>query len=101
MAINNTTAVYKLSVINTLASIVNGEKYEKPNLQKIVDINTADYDLYKGTYKTNAHYTITITKENNELWVKSTDVMIWAEIPKKFRIYPMSETQFFGKAVKC
>ena len=82
--------VDKISI--DLAAIVFGEKYEVPEVRRAIKVDPRIYDTYVGQYELAPDFILTITKEDNRLFVQATG-------QPKFEIYPESEIKFFLKAV--
>jgi CubicO group peptidase (beta-lactamase class C family) len=78
-----------------LAAIVFGEKYQLPPRWKAVTVDPKTYDRYVGRYQKtdDAKFTITITKENGQLWDRLGDDPGAATMVLR----PLSETKFFNK----
>ncbi|MFA5075177.1 MAG: serine hydrolase [Candidatus Babeliales bacterium] len=77
-----------------LEAIIFGEKYEIPKKLIVISINPEVYNQYVGDYKLKENFFLTITKENNKLFVQATG-------QSKFQIYPESETKFFYKYINA
>ena len=79
--------------INTnLAALLFGEEAEWPKEHKVVEVDPKIYEAYVGKYELNPNFILTISKENDRLFVQATG-------QPKFEIFPESETKFFLKAV--
>jgi CubicO group peptidase (beta-lactamase class C family) len=73
-----------------------GQELKVPRLAEevVAEVDPSGYDIYIGEYKLNQAAIITVTKENNKLFVQLTG-------QPKFEIFPRSETEFFLKVVKA
>lgn len=83
----------------TIVSLVSVDRsspisWEKTNLpvpeKKKIDLPAAMLDQYTGVYPINSRFSVTITREGNQLWAKGTG-------QERFQIFPESSIAFFAK----
>jgi len=74
-----------------LAAILFGEKFDLPESYKIAEVDPIIYDAYIGKYALVNGDTITVTKENERLFIETL------AMPMRIEIFPESETKFFVK----
>ena len=75
-----------------LAAILFEEPYELPEEKKVAQIDNNIYDLYVGTYQLEPKIFLSVTNEDNHLFVEATG-------QGTIEVFPESETRFFSKSI--
>jgi len=75
-----------------IAAIIFGKKYEMPKKRVAIKVDPKVYDTYVGRYELKPDFILSITKEEDQLFVQATG-------QGKIAIFPESETKFFCKDV--
>ncbi len=65
---------------------------ETPKERKAIQLDPAVYDAYVGEYELAPNFSITVTREGNQIFGQATG-------QPKFELFPESETRFFLKVV--
>jgi CubicO group peptidase (beta-lactamase class C family) len=68
------------------------ERHPLKKVRTTVTVDSSTLDSYTGTYQITAAFSITVTKEGDQLMTQATG-------QQKFPVYPESETKFFLKVV--
>ncbi len=71
-----------------------GVNYKPPVIRKEITLEPGILKHYTGKYQLNPQMTLTVTTEGSRIFVQATGQM-------KIEIFPVSETEFFLKAIKA
>jgi CubicO group peptidase (beta-lactamase class C family) len=100
IALSNTVPATLGQMSERLAALLFGEKYELPQeevpqaARKEIKVDPKIFDAYVGEYQLAPNFTMTVTKEGDQLMVLPTG-------QSKSQIFPESETKFFSKVVNA
>ncbi len=79
-------------IVRDLSAILFGEPYEMPSSPVAVTVDPVLYERYVGTYQFMPEFQVSVTVENNQLYVQGTGQPIIA-------LYPISETEYFSRII--
>ncbi|MBI3681550.1 MAG: serine hydrolase [Acidobacteria bacterium] len=79
-------------VARDLGAISHGEKYDLPQLRKVISLNPAVFDSYTGKYELAPNVVMTVSREGARFLTQVTG-------QPQVEIYPESEAKFFVKVV--
>ena len=92
-AINNYKKSYKLDPNNTNAiDVLKRIGVDTESLTKPLEVDTEILDLYVGQYELQPNFILTVSREEQRLFVQATG-------QGKVEVFPMSETKFYSKIV--
>jgi hypothetical protein len=75
-------------ILRSVANEYNWNDFQ-PNEKTLAEVDPSIYDLYSGKYKLPSGVIVTVTRENDRLYVQAP-----GEDPEEF--FPESETDFFS-----
>lgn len=77
-----------------IVDVLSGRDVPAPVVHRQVPVSSEVMAVYPGTYELSPDFSITITLENDQLFLQATN-------QSKFPIFPETETRFFLKAVEA